>query len=44
VYEYVLELAPKLDRPVYHLIDTRAALYSRKDFVRRVAPDNFPFD
>lgn len=43
VYEYVLELAPELDRPVYHLMDTRMAIYSRADFVRRSAPDNFPF-
>jgi predicted O-methyltransferase YrrM len=43
VYEYLLELAPTLDRPLYHLIDTRLAVYSRKNFVRRVAPDKFPF-
>jgi predicted O-methyltransferase YrrM len=43
VYEALVELAPTLDRPIYHLIDTRMAIYSRRDFVTRVAPDNFPF-
>jgi predicted O-methyltransferase YrrM len=43
VYEYLGELAPTLDRPTYHLIDTRMAVYSRADFVRRIGTDNFPF-
>ena len=43
VYEYLIELAPSLDRPLYHLMGTRMAIYSRKDLVRRRAPDNFPF-
>ena len=43
VYEYLAELAPSLDEPVYHLIGTRMAIYSRQQFVRRQPPDNFPF-
>lgn len=43
VYEALLELAPTFDRPVYHLLDTRMAIYSRQDFVVRAAPDHFPF-
>lgn len=43
VYEYLSELAPSLDAPIYHLIDTRMAIYSRQQFVARQAPDNFPF-
>jgi predicted O-methyltransferase YrrM len=43
VYEYLVEQAPSLDRPVYHLIGTRMALYSRRDFVRRQARGKFPF-
>jgi len=33
VYAYLNKLAPLLDRPVYHLIGTRLALYSRWDIV-----------
>ena len=43
VYEYLNELAPSLDRPLYHLLGTRMAIYSRQDFVRQRQPDNFPF-
>ncbi|HEV2819689.1 MAG TPA: class I SAM-dependent methyltransferase [Solirubrobacteraceae bacterium] len=35
VYSLVNELAPSLDRPVYHVFGTRMALYSRQDFVVR---------
>ena len=42
VYEALIELAPMLDRPVYHLLETRMAIYSRQQFVVRV-DDNFPF-
>jgi predicted O-methyltransferase YrrM len=43
VYEYLGELAPTLDRPVYHLLDSRMAIYSRQDFVKRQPADRFPF-
>ena len=43
VYEHLGELAPTLDRPVHHLIDTRMAIYSRRQFVTRAPLDNFPF-
>jgi hypothetical protein len=33
VYDYLNELAPSLDRPVFHLLGTRLALYSRWDIV-----------
>ena len=33
IYAYVNELAPTLDRPVYHILGTRLALYSRWDIV-----------
>jgi hypothetical protein len=33
VYAYLNELAPSLDRPIYHILDTRLALYSRWDIV-----------
>lgn len=42
VYEALIELAPTLDRPVYHLLETRMAIYSRKPFVAHIN-DNFPF-
>jgi len=35
VYRLVNELAPSLDRPVYHVFGTRMAIYSRQDFVVR---------
>jgi predicted O-methyltransferase YrrM len=41
VYRHILELARTLDRPVYHVFGTRMALYSNRDFVRRLPPDNF---
>ncbi len=43
VYQALLEIAPTLDRPVYHLLETRMALYSRRDFVARAPADTFPF-
>jgi predicted O-methyltransferase YrrM len=42
VYEALIELAPTLDGPVYHLLETRMAIYSRRQFVARLN-DNFPF-
>ena len=33
VYAYLNKLAPLLDRPLYHLVGTRLALYSRWDIV-----------
>jgi hypothetical protein len=33
LYAYLNELAPSLDRPIYHILDTRLALYSRWDIV-----------
>ena len=33
-YAYLNALAPALDRPVFHLLGTRLALYSRWDIVR----------
>jgi hypothetical protein len=33
VYAYLNELAPSLDRPIYHILNTRLALYSRWDIV-----------
>jgi hypothetical protein len=33
VYAYLNDLAPSLDRPVFHLLGTRLALYSRWDIV-----------
>jgi hypothetical protein len=33
-YAYLNELAPALDRPVFHILGTRLALYSRWDIVR----------
>ena len=33
IYKYLNELAPSLDRPIYHLLGTRLALYSRWDIV-----------
>ena len=33
IWTYLNELAPALDRPIYHLRDTRLALYSRRDLV-----------
>jgi hypothetical protein len=33
VYAYLNDLAPSLDRPIFHLLGTRLALYSRWDIV-----------
>jgi hypothetical protein len=33
IYTYLNELAPVLDRPIFHIVDTRLALYSRRDIV-----------
>jgi predicted O-methyltransferase YrrM len=41
VYEHVTEIAGALDRPVFHVFGTRMALYSRQDFVQRLAPDHY---
>lgn len=41
VYQAIIELAANLDRPVYHLLGTRMALYGRQDFVVRQPPDDF---
>jgi predicted O-methyltransferase YrrM len=30
IYAYLNELAPTLDRPIFHLLDTRLAVYSRR--------------
>ncbi len=43
VYEHLLELAPSIDRTIYHLNGTRLAVYSRQEFVRRIDGDKFPF-
>lgn len=43
VYEYLQELAPSLERPIFHLIGTRMAIYSRRQFVKPAPRDNFPF-
>jgi predicted O-methyltransferase YrrM len=43
VYEALIELAPSFDRPIYHLLETRMAIYSRQDFVVRAAQDSWPF-
>jgi Methyltransferase domain len=41
VYQCVNEIARTLDRPVFHVFGTRMALYSRRDIVVRVPPDDF---
>jgi predicted O-methyltransferase YrrM len=33
IYAYLNELAPTLDRPTYHLLGTRLAVYSRRDLL-----------
>jgi predicted O-methyltransferase YrrM len=33
IYQYLNELAPLLDRPIFHLLGTRLAIYSRWDIV-----------
>jgi len=33
LYAYLNELAPTLDRPIFHLLGTRHALYSRRDII-----------
>jgi predicted O-methyltransferase YrrM len=33
VYRFVNELAPTLDRPLYHVLETRLVIYSRRDVV-----------
>jgi predicted O-methyltransferase YrrM len=42
VYEALIELAPTFDGPVYHVLETRMAIYSRTPFVTKIS-DNFPF-
>ena len=34
IYAYLNQLAQRLDRPIYHLLGTRLAVYSRRDLVR----------
>jgi predicted O-methyltransferase YrrM len=41
IYEYVTELAPSLDRPVFHVFGTRIAVYSRQDFVERLPLNDY---
>jgi predicted O-methyltransferase YrrM len=43
VYRAMLEIAPQLDGPVYHLRDVRMAIFSRQNFVRHHPGDTFPF-
>ena len=33
IYAYLNELAPTLDRPIYHLLGTRLAVYARRDLL-----------
>ena len=33
IYAYLNELAPMLDRPIYHLLGTRLAVYGRRDLL-----------
>jgi len=33
IYAYLNEIAPALDRPIYHIVGTRLALYTRRDIV-----------
>lgn len=40
VFKHVTELARTLDRPVYHVLGTRMAIYSRQNFVERTPPDH----
>ena len=35
VYRYLTEHAGDFDRPVFHVLGTRMAIYSRRDFVSR---------
>lgn len=37
IYEYLTELAPSLDGPIYHLHETRLAMYTRADLVSRLS-------
>jgi predicted O-methyltransferase YrrM len=39
LYAYLNELAPSLERPIYHLLGTRLAVYSRRDLL---APEARP--
>jgi hypothetical protein len=41
VYQHIRELAPTLDRPLYHVFGTRMAIYSRQEFVHRIPLDDF---
>lgn len=34
IYAYLNELAPALDRPVFHILGTRLAVYSRRELLR----------
>jgi predicted O-methyltransferase YrrM len=41
VYKHVTALARELDSPVFHVFGTRAAFYSRQEFVRRLPPSHY---
>jgi predicted O-methyltransferase YrrM len=41
VYNFITDLAPALDRTVYHVFGTRMVIYSRRDFVHRLPFSNF---
>jgi predicted O-methyltransferase YrrM len=38
IYAYLNELAPTLDHPIYHLLGTRLAVYSRRDLLDAGSP------
>jgi predicted O-methyltransferase YrrM len=38
IYAYLNELAPMLERPIYHLLGTRLAVYSRRDLPSKASP------
>lgn len=39
VFKHLTDIAPELDRPLYHLFETRLVVYSRKEFVQRLTPE-----
>ncbi len=41
VFKYLTELAPTLDRPLYHLYETRTVLYCRQDIVEKLSPEQY---
>ena len=38
IYAYLNELAPALDHPIFHVLDTRLALYSRRPITNALEP------